>query len=118
MQLAIVDAVSILTFLKEICMQSKLGVGCAGAVLIHPLLFLLGFGKGALLGHSQPQPMSPTTAYGSFEYGLAGGGNAVEDILIHYVMTLGLALLFVSFFGMGLAFLLARIVTNLKSPRL
>jgi hypothetical protein len=102
----------------ENIMKSAAGIGCAGAVLIHPVLLLLGFAKGALFGHPQPQVMSPTSAHGSVESGFAGGVNAVEDILVHYVMTLGIALVIVSLAGTGLALFLMRILSIWRSPHL
>ncbi len=93
-------------------------VGCAGGVLVHPLLLLLAFAKGAVFGHPQPQVMSATSGYGAVEHGLAGGMNAVEDIFIHYVMTLGIAPVLVSLAGAGLAFFLAGVFSRTKStPR-
>ena len=98
-------------------MKAAAGVGCAGAVLIHPVLLLVGFAKGALFGHPQPQVMSATSAYGPVESGFAGGFNAVEDIFVHYVMTLGVALVIVSLAGTALALLLMRIASNWRSSR-
>lgn len=98
-------------------MKSTSKVGCAGAVLVHPILFLLGFTKGVVFGYPQPQVMSATSPYGSVETGLAGGVNALEDILIHYVMTLGIAFVIVSLAGAVLAYLLMWFVSRIKSSR-
>lgn len=93
-------------------MKNATKTGCIGAVLVHPILFLLGFAKGVLFGHPEPQVMSATSGYGSFENGLAGGVNAVEDIAIHYIMTLGIAVIIVSLAGAGLAFLMSWIFSR------
>lgn len=98
-------------------MKNGTSIGCAGAILVHPVLFLLGFAKGVIFGHPQIQVMSATGGYGSVEYGLAGGFNAMEEILIGYVMTLGIALIIVSLAGVGMAYLLSWVVSRLKVPR-
>ena len=96
-------------------MKSGSKAGCAGAVWIHPLLFLVGFAKGAIFGHPEPQVMSATSGYGAVEHGLAGAMNAGQDILVHYVMTLGILAILVSVAGAGLAFSLKWMISVAKS---
>jgi hypothetical protein len=98
-------------------MKNASKLGCAGGVLVHPLLFLLAFAKGVVFGHPQPQVMSATSGYGAVEDGLAGGMNAVEDLLIHYFMTVGIAPILVSLAGAGLAFLVTWVFSRTKSAQ-
>ena len=103
---------------RECRVKNTPKVGCAGALLVHPVLFFLGFAKGVVFGHPQPRVMSPTSAYGNVEAGLAGGVNVLEDIVIHYVMTLGIAFVFVSLAGAVLAYSLTCVVSRFKSSRM
>ena len=96
-------------------MKKPSRIGCAGAVIVHPILFILGFAKGTLFGHPQPQPMSGTGGYGSVEHGMAGGINALADIFVHYVMTLGIAAIIISLGGAAVAYALVSITSRFSS---
>ena len=90
-------------------------IGCVGAVIVHPVLILVGFIWGTLFGYPEPQPMSGTSAYGSVDYGIAGGVNAVKDVFVHYVMTLGIAAIIVSIGGAAVAYVLVSITSRISS---
>lgn len=77
-------------------MASRTTAGCLSAVLIHPLLFLLAFLFGVVFGYREVLVMSATSPYGSWENGLEGGGNAVTELLVIYVFTIGIVPLIIS----------------------
>ncbi len=88
--------------------------GCVGAVLVHPLLFVLAFLKGAIFGHAQPIVMGAASGHGDVKTGAAGGMNAVEEVFIGYVMTLGIAPIIVSVIGVGLGYLVLALFSDRK----
>ena len=86
-------------------MNKATGVGCAGAVLIHPVLAVLLMVCGAIFGSSGPNFGATGSDGGSTAYGLAGAFNAMELLLVLYVFTFGIAPIVVTIVGFVLSWL-------------
>jgi hypothetical protein len=84
--------------LWRLCFRAGLvrGPAILGAVLAHPALFLVAFTLGATLG--SPPAMGPPGT----ESGMAGGYNAIEVVVVGYIMTFGIGPLLVSALGAGI----------------
>jgi hypothetical protein len=72
-----------------------------GAVIVHPVLFLLTFAWGACFGAEQFIFHND----GTFSYGQQGGQNAMTTVGCYYLLTFGMLPLVVSATGAGLAVL-------------
>lgn len=72
-----------------------------GAVLVHPLLFLLAFASGTIAGASKFTVFHPTAP--PTEYGLQGGLNALGYVVVAYFWSFGIVPLIVSGAGAVLA---------------
>lgn len=81
---------------------SRMMSGCLGAMLIHPLLFVLAFLKGFMIGSAQVKVMSATGGSGPTEFLLEGGLNAMGNLAVGY--------LFVGFIIIPIASLIGSVI--------
>ncbi len=71
-----------------------------GALLVHPIAFVLAYVKGFVLGAGGGQvPMAATRTFGTVRYGLSGGEAGVGELLVLYVFSVGIVPLVLSVIG-------------------